>query len=865
MTINGSEAGDTMKDLEKKAQALKRLVSKLPMDSQEFKEAAKQLQDVNTQLAQARTKLSPIKDGMKDLRGETGAFGKVLQGAMSVFGGLGAADIAQTLLSWAGSIINISNSLEGLKQKAESVFGDSIGIVEGFAEKNAHAIGLARNEYRDLATQVGDLLTPMGFAQEEAAKLSTTLLNQAGILSQWSKGKVDTQQATEILQKALLGERDALNTLGIDIKDSLIQDELKKKGLNNLTGESLRQAEALITLEQITKQSANANADFATNTDSNARKQAELKARFSEVTQNLAERFVPIMNKAVDIVVPLIGWFANLGEKVYNLYNRIGYFKFLGVILTGFGSAIGSIVSGLGDLIDGVISLMDGDFSKAFESLKKGTIGLATTGGKAAVAMYDAYKGNDPAKKIEGEAGNMAKAGSTLAGAYADGFDKEYDKLRKTGKMSPKEQAKATKEAFEARLKEIELAYSKQELLTETAYQKGELSESNYGKALLLAKKQMYEDQIAAYKKFHQDETKEAIAAQKSLLEIEGSLAPKKIAALQALPGAAPGSVSSNTALSGTNEAVGIAQARAEGAQKESILRDQFARVVDLEQQHELRLAEIRRNAADINLQRLRDLGLQETDAFKRALDEQLAAQTDFEKKKLDNAERSADMKGKLEAAAFQAAADLFSLAADLLLEDEKNRSKHGSAIKAFQAALVITNGISEVQGIWAANAKFGVLGTVLSAVQTGIAVGRTALAIAKIQKTKFAGGGYTGFGSGMVDETGHEPVGVVHANEWVASPWMVRHPVYGRHIANLDSIRRRGFADGGYPTTPTSLPTTQVAGAADAQAGYQMMYQAFRDYAGRVDAWARSIYVAYSEISKVGSDINAVKVNASI
>ena len=301
LTINGQQSGNTLRDLQKQSRDLRRLLEKIPIGTEEFKK-------VEAELAAVNAKMKDINDGIKGARQSTGLWGIALAAAGGVLAGLNLSGIIDHLQQWIGSLFGLGTALDTMQAKTRTVFGDAEVVVKGFAETNAKSLGLASQEYVNLATSAGDLLKPMGFTEEAVANLSVALTDQSGILAEWSQGKVDTKGASEILTKSLLGERDALNTLGIDIKDSLIQDELKKKGLGDLTGASKRQAEALITLEQITKQSASANEAFGKNTDSAARRQAELRAKLAEVSQTMAKNLVPVFNTAINVGLALVDW-----------------------------------------------------------------------------------------------------------------------------------------------------------------------------------------------------------------------------------------------------------------------------------------------------------------------------------------------------------------------------------------------------------------------------------------------------------------------------------------------------------------------------------------------------------------------------
>lgn len=805
-----------------RAQQLKQVLDLIPASTPEYALLAAEYKKINDLLAEQRARTKGVAEAMATSKAEMGSFTqqastfqRIWQGALSVFGGFSLAGIGQQVLSYGKQLFGLSVGMDSLANKTRTVFGEAEALVRAFAEQNARSIGLAKRQYLDLATAVGDLLTPMGFTQETAAKLSVELVNMGGVLAEWTGGKVSGAEATEILNKALLGERDALNRLGIDIKDSLIQDELKRKGLSDLTGQSLRQAEALVTLEQITKQSSNATAAFANNADSLVRKKAEWTARTAELSETLSK-----------VLAPVFGFFIDLGNKAITM---------------------------LTSLSQGASELFQGNFTKAIDYFTKG------------------YSMDDIAAKVTQSQpvaeGVMQKAGSGLATALGAGFDKEFDRLKKDGERDSKSFAELRKKQLQAALQEVDIFYAKEELATLKQKNDGIIrDEITFGNVMLILQEQQLEAQLGVYKRYGQEQTKEALDLQKKLLEIQGARNQTRPANFDTLPGRSPGPVSSQGSAIGNIEAL----SQAAGASEESVLQDKFARIVDMEQEHELRIAEIRRNAAAERMRMLLDAGLSETDAYRKAHDEKTKADEDYNKKKIENEKRTAELKREVEQAGITATADVFAVAVELLSQDEKARKKNAAAIKAFQTAQVITAGVLEVQKIWATVASYPPpLNAIIGGLLTGVAVARTGIAIGKINQAKFAGGGFTGPGLGIVpDSTGHRPVGVVHAHEWVSPPWMTQHPVFGAQIAALESVRQRGFADGGFATTPTvNVVPGAAAGSAAAMSieGLSALAVEFRQFRQEVSGWQGRIRVAYTDIEDVGAELGAVRVDASL
>jgi hypothetical protein len=90
-----------------------------------------------------------------------------------------------------------------------------------------------------------------------------------------------------------------------------------------------------------------------------------------------------------------------------------------------------------------------------------------------------------------------------------------------------------------------------------------------------------------------------------------------------------------------------------------------------------------------------------------------------------------------------------------------------------------------------------------------GVAAVTGAIQIATIRAQKFSKGGYTGFGKGRPDETGHVPVGIVHDGEYVIPKWQVnKNP---NLIRSIERDRKRGFASGGLATQGISMESFVV------------------------------------------------------
>lgn len=246
-----------------------------------------------------------------------GSLGK-LQGVGKGVGMAGAAGIAG-LVAYGPELINIQGQLSAWALKTDTVFEDSAESVRKWAKSNASMFGVTDEELSGMAASFGDLLKPMGFTADQAATMSKEVVGLSGALSEWSGGTRTAAEVSDILAKAMLGERDGLKELGISISENDVTARLAAKGQDKLTGAALDQAKALATQELIMEKSTDAQKAYAAGGNETIRAQNKLKRVIGEVQQWLAGKLVPAFVAASD-------WMAKHKGIVIAVAGAIGTF-----------------------------------------------------------------------------------------------------------------------------------------------------------------------------------------------------------------------------------------------------------------------------------------------------------------------------------------------------------------------------------------------------------------------------------------------------------------------------------------------------------------------------------------------------------
>ena len=285
-----------------------RSLSEVERDSAFGQNTVRQIEALDTQL--------------KDLDASIGQYQRNVGNYQSAFSGfagtllqIGAvAEVAQFFDP--NALIAQGIAIENLDKKAQTVFGSTLPRVTQEAEKNAAAMGLTTREYINAAAQIQDLLVPMGFTRDAAAGISVQLQNLSGALSEWTGGQRSASEVSEILNAALLGERESLKSLGISISEADVTAQLAAKGQEKLTGAALQQAQAQATLDLVLQKSTDAQEAFANGADSPIRQMNLLKAQVTELAEAVATGATPAISGLIQI-------FLALGDFVQN--NKVAF------------------------------------------------------------------------------------------------------------------------------------------------------------------------------------------------------------------------------------------------------------------------------------------------------------------------------------------------------------------------------------------------------------------------------------------------------------------------------------------------------------------------------------------------------------
>lgn len=241
--------------------------------------------------------------------GQAGDAGEKASGRLrDAFSGLGGVLGAVSFGAVATQAFGLAQDLGQLETKSATVFGDSLGDVNEWADTVKRRFGASRSEVVGMATSMADLLKPMGMTAEQAAAMSTETIGLAGALADWSQGQYNAAEVSDILAKAMLGERDQLKALGISISQAEVDERALAIARAEGREEITQMDQALATQQLIFEKSEDAQAAYAEGGNKLVNAQNAIKSVLKDVRDWLVLKLVPAFEGLIDVGSGVIAW-----------------------------------------------------------------------------------------------------------------------------------------------------------------------------------------------------------------------------------------------------------------------------------------------------------------------------------------------------------------------------------------------------------------------------------------------------------------------------------------------------------------------------------------------------------------------------
>jgi hypothetical protein len=219
-------------------------------------------------------------------------------------------NITLPVLAIGGASIKMASDLEETRSKFKTVFSSIQGDALQTAETFKKSFGLSSQAAMGLLADTGDLLVGFGFTEKEALNLSKQVNELAVDLASFTNFSGGATGASQALTKALLGEREAIKSLGIAITEADLKRFAEEQGL--VFKELDRVAKAQLTFQLATRQSQKAIGDYARTSESFANQFRLLQQRTKDLSADFGTMLLPVAKKLLDNTIKLVEKFQGL-------------------------------------------------------------------------------------------------------------------------------------------------------------------------------------------------------------------------------------------------------------------------------------------------------------------------------------------------------------------------------------------------------------------------------------------------------------------------------------------------------------------------------------------------------------------------
>lgn len=194
-------------------------------------------------------------------------------------------------------LIGLASDAEETANKFGVVFDSVIGEANAMAEELSTNYGLARTESKKLLSDTGDLLVGFGVAKDKALDLSFSVQTLAVDLASFTNYAGGASGASTALTKALLGQTEMAQNLGLALGENDLRAYAEDQGL--VFKELDRNEKMFLRLELAASQSGSAIGDFSRSIDSYANQMRIARARTQDLAEANSKDLLPLATLAV--------------------------------------------------------------------------------------------------------------------------------------------------------------------------------------------------------------------------------------------------------------------------------------------------------------------------------------------------------------------------------------------------------------------------------------------------------------------------------------------------------------------------------------------------------------------------------------
>ena len=249
---------------------------------------------------------------------------------------------ARALFGFISGAMSEFSKLEEGNNKLKYTYTELREEAARAAETIARTYNLASSTATNAIANIGDMLTGLGFSQQAALNFAKQI-TERGVDVASFKG-LDQTEVIRKMTVALTGETESLKTMGVVIRQGSEEFKAQVEAIMEATGATETMAKAQVILQEIMKQTANAEGDYlrpdAPRTY--AQELTDLREAMKQFKAEIGSQVQPITQEMIVKARELLQWYNRLTPSAKSLVNTTAALAAAMLVLskTGWGKSL---------------------------------------------------------------------------------------------------------------------------------------------------------------------------------------------------------------------------------------------------------------------------------------------------------------------------------------------------------------------------------------------------------------------------------------------------------------------------------------------------------------------------------------------
>ena len=332
---------NVLKDAQKNMDA-----SKVDENSEEYRKLRREIIETESKLKTFKQQLKEI--GNVNLRALSEGFKKV--GDKLTDAGKKLSRLSAGIVAAYTAAAKLGSDYEENLNKIDVAFGDSADAVKAWANTTRDAFGMSKVQATESAAAFGALAKGVGFAEESAADMSTTLAGLSADLGSYFN--VEVEEAAGALEGIFTGNAVALKRFGVVMNDVNLKAFAEQQGL--VWKELDQTQKTMVRYQYVLEATKDAQGDFARTSNGLANSSKVFKAALQDLATSIGTVLIPIITPLIQKAAELINKFNDLSPQMQKAITIIGLIVAaagpLLLVLGSISKAIGAVIGVIGML-----------------------------------------------------------------------------------------------------------------------------------------------------------------------------------------------------------------------------------------------------------------------------------------------------------------------------------------------------------------------------------------------------------------------------------------------------------------------------------------------------------------------------------